>query len=232
MSPTMVAIQAGVRRGGIELRQTFTNFQDLWNYIFLPAVFLVVMYFLRGKAVPGTDFSLSAATIPSVFGMQIVFAGLDHGRDDPVHGEGGWDAAPGQGDAERDAGLPRRQDRPDLRDVDGLGGDHPGPRRAPLRRAASWAVSAAWFTLIWVLLLGLVATMPMGAVLGSLFSDPEQPRVRLRADDGAYRHLRNLLPHNRLPGVVAVDRAGVSHLLGGPRDALGVSPGFARRAWR
>jgi ABC-2 type transport system permease protein len=30
----------------------------------------------------------------------------------------------------------------------------------------------AWFTLIWVLLLGLVATMPIGAVLGSLFSNP------------------------------------------------------------
>ncbi len=34
------------------------------------------------------------------------------------------------------------------------------------------ASPGAWFTLIWVLLLGLVATMPMGAVLGSLFSSP------------------------------------------------------------
>ena len=67
MNPTMVAVQAGIRRGGIEFRQTFTNFQDLWNYIFLPAIFLIVMYFLRGKSVPGTGFSLSAATISSVF---------------------------------------------------------------------------------------------------------------------------------------------------------------------
>ena len=76
MNPTMVALQAGIRRGGIELRQTFTNLQDLWNYLFLPALFLIVMYFLRGNTVPGTSFSLSATTIPSVLGMQIVFAGL------------------------------------------------------------------------------------------------------------------------------------------------------------
>ena len=68
MNPTMVALQAGIRRGGIELRQTFTNLQDLWNYLFLPALFLIVMYFLRGNTVPGTSFSLSATTIPSASG--------------------------------------------------------------------------------------------------------------------------------------------------------------------
>ena len=47
----------------------------MWNYVFLPAVFLVVMYFLRGKTVPGTDFSLGTMSIPSVIGMQVAFGG-------------------------------------------------------------------------------------------------------------------------------------------------------------
>jgi ABC-2 type transport system permease protein len=76
MNPTMVAVQAGIRRGGIELRQTLTNAQDMWNYMFLPAVLLVVMYFLRGRTVPGTDFSLGTMSIPSVIGMQVAFGGL------------------------------------------------------------------------------------------------------------------------------------------------------------
>jgi ABC-2 type transport system permease protein len=31
-------------------------------------------------------------------------------------------------------------------------------------------VSGSWFTLLWVLLLGLIATLPLGAVLGSVFT--------------------------------------------------------------
>ena len=56
---------------------------------------------------------------------------------------------------------------------------------------------------------------------------PKQSGVCLRADDGAHRHLGDLLPHYRLPNVAAVDRAGVPDLLDGPRHALGVSPRFA-----
>jgi ABC-2 type transport system permease protein len=171
MNPTIVAIQAGVRRGGIEFRQTFTNFQDLWNYIFLPAIFLVVMYFLRGKSVPGTGFSLSAATIPSVFGMQIVFAGLIMVATILF--------------MEREDGtLLRAKATPNgmvgylvgkIFQITGMSLVSlvtvliPGALLfGGLRLGSPWA----WFTLIWVLVLGLVATMPIGAVLGSLFSNP------------------------------------------------------------
>ena len=171
MNPTMRYGQAGVRRGGIELRQTFTNFQDLWNYIFLPAIFLIVMYFLRGKTVPARASPSVATTIPSVFGMQIVFAGLIMVATILFMEREDGTLLRGQGDAQRDDGLPRRQDRPDLRDVAGLGGDRPDPRRA-LFGGLRLGSPGAWFTLIWVLLLGLVATMPIGAVLGSLFSSP------------------------------------------------------------
>ena len=33
-------------------------------------------------------------------------------------------------------------------------------------------ISIDWFTLVWVIALGLVATLPLGAVAGSLFSNP------------------------------------------------------------
>lgn len=171
MNPTVVAIRAGARRGGIELRQTFTNFQDLWNYIFLPALFLIVMYFLRGKSVPGTDFSLSAMTIPSVFGMQIVFAGLIMVATVLI--------------MEREDGtLLRAKATPHgmlgylvgkIVQISGMSLVSvvtilvPG---ALLFGGLELASPGGWFTLIWVLLLGLLATMPIGAVLGSLFSSP------------------------------------------------------------
>jgi ABC-2 type transport system permease protein len=171
VNPALVALQAGVRRGGIELRQTFTNFQDLWNYIFLPAIFLVVMYFLRGKTVPGTDFSLSAMAIPSVFGMQIVFAGLVMVATLLI--------------MEREDGtLLRAKATPHgmlgylvgkIVQITGMSLVSvvtilvPG---ALLFGGMKLASPGAWFTLIWVLLLGLLATMPIGAVLGSLFSSP------------------------------------------------------------
>lgn len=171
MNPTMVALQAGIRRGGIELRQTFTNLQDLWNYLFLPALFLIVMYFLRGNTVPGTSFSLSATTIPSVLGMQIVFAGLIMVATILF--------------MEREDGtLLRAKATPNgmlgylvgkIVQITGMSLVSlvtiliPG---ALLFGGLSLSSPAAWFTLTWVLTLGLVATMPMGAVLGSLFSNP------------------------------------------------------------
>lgn len=171
MNPTMVALQAGIRRGGIELRQTFTNLQDLWNYLFLPALFLIVMYLLRGNTVPGTSFSLSATTIPSVLGMQIVFAGLIMVATILF--------------MEREDGtLLRAKATPNgmlgylvgkIVQITGMSLVSlvtiliPG---ALLFGGLSLGSPGAWFTLTWVLTLGLVATMPMGAVLGSLFSNP------------------------------------------------------------
>ena len=36
--PVLTAIRAGLTAGRIELRQTFTNGQDLWNYLFPPVI--------------------------------------------------------------------------------------------------------------------------------------------------------------------------------------------------
>jgi ABC-2 type transport system permease protein len=171
MSPALAAMRVGLRRGGIELRQTFTNAQDLWTYLF-PAVLLVtVMFFMRGATVPGTTFSLGARTLPSALGMGIVFGGLitlasllTVEREDGTllrakaipHGMLGYLV----GKIVVVSGMTLIalvvQVGAGLFVADGLRVDGPG----------------AWLTLAWVVVLGLVATLPLGAIIGSLFSNP------------------------------------------------------------
>ena len=76
MSPARVAARAGLSRGWIELRNTFSNTQDLFGYLFPTVLLLAVMFFMRGATVPGTGFSLGTRTLPSALGMGIVFGGL------------------------------------------------------------------------------------------------------------------------------------------------------------
>ncbi len=171
MNPAVAAVQAGLRRGGIELRQTLTNFQDLWNYLFLPAIFLVVMFFLRGNTVPGTSFSLSAMTIPSAMGMQVAFGGLVSVATLLI--------------MEREDGTLLRAKATPNGMLGYLVGKIVTFSGTTLVSLAIILIPGAllfgglrldspgtWFTLTWVLAIGLVATMPIGAVLGSLFSSP------------------------------------------------------------
>lgn len=171
MNPTMTAARAGIRRGGIELRQTFTNFQDLWNYLFVPAVTLVVVFFLRGNTVPGTDFSLGAMTIPGVLGMQVAFGGL-------------FTLALALIIEREDGTLLRAKAIPNgmlgylvgkIVTVSGMSLVSLALVLVPSAFLFDglWLASPdAWLTLAWVLLLGLIATMPIGAIIGSLFSGP------------------------------------------------------------
>ena len=171
MNSATTALQAGIRRGGIELRQTLTSAQDLWNYMLIPVIILTVLFFLRDNTVPGTEFSLGAMTIPGLLGMQVAFFGLMNlavvlimERED--------------GTLLRAKAIPNGMTGylvgklvqvsgvllvsliilliPGVFLFDGLRLGNPG----------------VWLTLAWVLLLGLAATMPIGAMLGSLFSSP------------------------------------------------------------
>src|SRR5699024_7840707 len=76
MSITATVAKAGLVRGRSELRHTFTNFQDLWGYIFPAVVLLVVMLLQRNSTVGPGGFSLGASTLPGAIGMGIAFAGL------------------------------------------------------------------------------------------------------------------------------------------------------------
>lgn len=176
MSPTMVAARAGVIRGRLEIRQTLTNAQDLWNYAFPTAIFLVVLFFMKGAAVPGTSFNLGARTLPSILGMNIAFGGL-------------VTLMMGLALEREDGTLLRAKAVPN-----GMLGYLVGkivlvagmtlasmaiilvPSVFMLDGLALTSVTA-WLTLVWVMALGLVATLPLGAIFGSLFSNPRNAGV-------------------------------------------------------
>ena len=171
MNSTLTAIRAGLARAGIELKHTFTSPQDLWTYLFMPLALIVTVYFMRGATVPGTSFSLGARTLPSAVGMGIAFGGmvtmmmqLAVERED--------------GTLLRAKAIPRGMlgylvgkvtlvssmtllgvllQVPAMVAVGGLNLSSP----------------AAWSSLLGIAALGLLAVMPLGAIFGSLISNPQ-----------------------------------------------------------
>ncbi|MFE9694097.1 ABC transporter permease [Micromonospora sp. NPDC005806] len=221
MNPTTAAVRAGLQRGLIELRNTFTNGQDLWNYFFPTTVLLVTMFFMRGSTVPGTTFSLGARTLPSALGMGLAFGGMMVLASQLV--------------VEREDGTLLRvkatpngmlgyligkivllstvallsmflQLLPAVFFLDGLELSRPG----------------AWLALLAVAVLGLVATLPIGAVLGSLIENPRNlglvmlPTIGLIALSGIF------YPINGYPGwLQAIAQVFPVYWLGlGMRSAL------------
>jgi ABC-2 type transport system permease protein len=199
MNPKTNAMRAGLSRGVIELRQTFQSAQDLWGYLFPAVILIVVLIFMRDANVPGTTFSLGAQTLPSVLGMNIAFVGLAS-------------MAALLAIEREDGTLLRAKATPNgmlayligkivvvsgmsivslllilvpgAFIVDGLALDSVG----------------AWLTLAWVIVLGLVATLPIGAVLGSIMNSPRNmgfimiPLMALIAGSGIF------YPINSFPG--------------------------------
>ncbi|GIG89754.1 ABC transporter permease [Plantactinospora endophytica] len=196
MNPTVTALRAGVLRGGIEVRHTLRSPQDLWNYFFPNLAFLVVMFFMRDATVPGTNFSLGARTLPSVLGGGLAFGALvtmmmalTVEREDGTllrakaipNGMLGYLV----GKVVQVSGMQLVSFVllvvPGVFLVDGV----------ELRGAGSW------LTLLWVLALGLVACLPLGAIFGSLFANPRNvgvimlPIMGLVATSGIFYPITN-----------------------------------------
>ncbi|MBU8856479.1 MULTISPECIES: ABC transporter permease [unclassified Micromonospora] len=199
MNPTTNALRAGLRRGAIELRATFTNGQDLWTYFFPTVVLLVAVFWMRGSTVPGTDFSLGARTLPSALGMGLLFGGLLGLANQLVIDRE-------DGTLLRAKAIPDGmlgylvgkivlvsavaligvviQLTPGLFFLDGLRLGDPG----------------AWLTLAWVVPLGLVATLPLGAVIGSLVENPRNMGLVVMPIFGLIALSGIFYPINGLPG--------------------------------
>jgi ABC-2 type transport system permease protein len=196
VNPMVLAARAGVRRGFIELRHTLTTAADLSNYLFPTAILLTVMFFMRNSTVPGTDFSMGARTLPSAIGMGIVFSGLAT-------------LAAGLAIEREDGTLLRAKAVPN-----GMFGHLVGkvvlvslmgvisllllliPGMLLLDGVALDSVGA-WATLAWVFALGMVATLPLGAIFGSLLSNPRNmglvmlPTMGLVATSGIFYPITN-----------------------------------------
>jgi ABC-2 type transport system permease protein len=69
------AVRLGMRRGRIEMAQTLTTRSDQIWLVLMNGIFIAVLWFQRDATIPGTDVSLALATLPSLIGMNILFGG-------------------------------------------------------------------------------------------------------------------------------------------------------------
>ena len=163
-------VRLGLVRGGIELRQTLTYGPDLFQNTFLPVVQLAVLFLMRGHHVPGTTFSLGSLTLPSLIGMSFAFGGL--------LGVVGLLAV----DRE-DGALLRAKATPNGMTAYVIGKITLVSATTLLGLVLTVVIGLIAFpgvalsvggvaTLIWVAVLGLLATIPLGITLGSAIPNP------------------------------------------------------------
>lgn len=168
MSPTGTALRAGWTRGAIELRHSFTNGGDLLNHFFWPVLMLATVFFVREVPFGHSGFLLGTLVLPSILGMNAAMAMVVMSQLLTADREDGTllraKATPNgmltylvgriisvSGGLVVDLAIFLV---PGLFIVSGLAVGSPG----------------SWIALIGTLTLGLVATLPIGAVLGSMFT--------------------------------------------------------------
>ncbi|MGI8333755.1 ABC transporter permease [Actinomadura scrupuli] len=172
MNPTLYAARLGLSRGWREFRQTLTSVQDIFWYVFVAVAFVVVLYFQRDSTVKGTEVSLAFSVLPGILGMMVALGGLQ--------------GAAGALAVEREDGtLLRAKAVPN-----GIAGYLTG-RIVSVSLGALLSLviilvpalflvpelagtdPGGWLTCLWVLALGLLATLPLGAIIGSLAKSPQ-----------------------------------------------------------
>jgi ABC-2 type transport system permease protein len=171
MSPVWYAARAGVRRGWTELRQTFTSGQDVFGYALWTVLLVVPLILVGDDPVEGAGISAGAFMLPSMLGMTLAFTGM-------------MTTAQLLATEREDGTLLRAKAVPH-----GMVGHLVGKiimvsgtalvSMALVLVAGVFLVDGvarqgggAWLTLVWVVPLGLLATLPIGAVVGSLVDSP------------------------------------------------------------
>ncbi|MFF7313455.1 ABC transporter permease [Streptomyces sp. NPDC008137] len=167
----MVRGGSGARRGWTELRQTFTTGQDVFGYVLWTLLLMVPLFLLRDDPLKGAGISTGAFMLPSMLGMTLAFTGmmttaqlLATEREDGTllrakavpNGMVGYLVGKiimVSGTALASMALPFAVG---LLLVDGVAGQGGG----------------ALLALLWAIPLGLLATLPIGAVIGSLVNSP------------------------------------------------------------
>jgi ABC-2 type transport system permease protein len=167
MSAKGVAVRAGTRRGWIELKHMLTTPGDLVPLVIWTAALLGVMIWTRTTTVPGTRFSLGTTMLASAIGMNVGFNGLATlGGLLVVERE--------DGTLLRAKAIPHGMTGYLVGKVVTVSGSILISVAATLIAGGflfsglTTGSAATWLTLVPVLVLGLAATLPVGAVLGSL----------------------------------------------------------------
>lgn len=172
MNPIPAAVRAGMGRGLIETRQALTTGQDLFGMLIWPVISVATLFFMRDATFESTGLGLGALALPSMYGLLVTF--------NAVFGIAGALAV----DRE-DGTLLRAKATPN-----GM----PGYLTGKVIAAAALAVIPSlivllaglalvgagtefgtpdrWLALAGITALGLLASLPAGAVLGSLFTSP------------------------------------------------------------
>lgn len=155
-------VRAGWSRGVIELRQSFTNGADLWAHFFWPVVMLATTFALRDVHFARSGFRLGTLVLPGILGMNASMALVSMSQ---------------QLTADREDGTLLRMKATPYGIRAHLVGKIVSVACGVIVDLAIFLVPGVfvvsglrpdWPTLVWVLGLGLVAALPIGAVLGSL----------------------------------------------------------------
>ncbi|MEU5158654.1 ABC transporter permease [Streptomyces sp. NPDC020875] len=161
-------LRAGVGRGLIELRQSFTNGADLTSHFLWPTLLLIVLFLLRDREFGSSGLPFGTLVLPGVLGMNIAMGMVMMSQHLTADREDGT--------------LLRARATPYgirgylIGKVVAVGGGLlidlaiflvPG---ALIVDGLAVEGATAWATLGWVVVLGILATLPVGAVLGSLIS--------------------------------------------------------------
>jgi ABC-2 type transport system permease protein len=171
MNATMHAVRLGLARGWAEFKLSITNPQEMAGNIFFAVIFLVVLILQRNATIELTGMSLAMVTMPSIVGMMVALGGimgaasqLTIEREDGTllrakaipHGMIGYliarivSVSLGTVVSMLIILIPGLFLVPDLASTD-IGG---------------------WLTLVGVAALGLLATLPWGAVAGAIAKTP------------------------------------------------------------
>lgn len=166
MNPRLHAVRLGVRRGWREFLQSIRSTQDQGFYLFTALLVLGYLYLRRNTEVAGTDLLIPSVALPSILGALVAFGvvigpaySLAMDKEDGTllrhkavpHGVVGYFASQL---LFHTVGLVPQLVVilvPSFLLFDDLMADPSG-----------------WITVAWLLPLGLVATMPIGMVIGAL----------------------------------------------------------------
>jgi ABC-2 type transport system permease protein len=219
-------VRLGVGRGGIELRHMLTYWPDLVQSFFFSGIQILVLFLMRGNHVPGTAFSLGSLTLPSVIGMGFAF--------------GGMLGVTGLLTVDREDGtLLRAKATPGGMTAYVLGKITTTSATTLTGTVLTLILGLIAFpgvhltaaglgTLVWVALLGLLATIPIGITVGSLIPNPRFLPVFI-LPFGALTAISGIFyPITHLPGwLQAIGQLFPMYWLGlGMRAAL-LPPGLA-----
>jgi ABC-2 type transport system permease protein len=173
MNPRAHAVRVGLQRGWTEFVQSLKSPQDQGFYLFWGIGVLAYLFFRRNTEVEGTGLLIPQVSMPSILGMLVAFSvivgpayALAMEREDGTllrakavpHGITGYVAGQLLLHSLSLAPMLLIILLPGLVLFDGLMTNG----------------LAGWFTFLWVLLLGLLATLPFGIIIGSLVPNAQK----------------------------------------------------------